>query len=383
MVLLVVGAWAYLFIFGAPEKTDDVFAKFGFGGNSEVTDVIPYDDSYNDPVDDTPRDESTNNMGQGALVKLATRAVAGASFSSGGVRFAEQGTGHIYEIPSSGGAESELVGTTRPRIVRAVFSLSGSRVALMSEDSENNIFVGTITKNDSGLAVIDGTEKTGDAYNVAFSPSGDKLYYVEHFSSESVGYAYDLVNESEVVLFRIPLTQVTILWGETIYALTRPAASLLGNVYKIKGNSLEYVRNAGFGLMALPYSGGMITTESSERKLASRVLKDGTSEKLNDVVFGEKCIETDDTSEVILCGVPSQLSAGTLPDDWYKGVTSFSDQFWLIDLNTLSSEFVIEPETIVRETIDVASIVRDTTGDQFLIINKTDDSLWLLDTTMN
>jgi hypothetical protein len=78
-LLIVIGIWAYLFMYGAPKNADEVFARFGIGGNEEIIPV---------PLEDTRIDvtsESEPNVPK-RLRQLTTRPVAGAAFDLDGIR---------------------------------------------------------------------------------------------------------------------------------------------------------------------------------------------------------------------------------------------------------------------------------------------------------
>ena len=141
-IILVVGIiWIYLFLFGAPENTDEIFAQFGIGGNAPISQgtgaTIPTDNFV------IVEDMQTNTLRQ-----LTTRPIAGMAFiDENTVRYMERGTGYIYDLPLNGGAEQQVSYTTHSKVTSAHFSEEGNRVIYETETTTGQqISVGVIGK---------------------------------------------------------------------------------------------------------------------------------------------------------------------------------------------------------------------------------------------
>ena len=109
LIFIVLGVWVYLMIYGVPKNSDDVFANLGFGSG-------PIDDSLPPPITEepTPTILDTETPDPEALRQLTVRPVAGATIFADGdtqyIRYAERGTGHVYEINIASGNESRISG---------------------------------------------------------------------------------------------------------------------------------------------------------------------------------------------------------------------------------------------------------------------------------
>ncbi len=70
---------------------------------------------------------------------------------------------------------------------------------------------------------------------------------------------------------------------------------------------------------------------------------------------------------------------GTMPDDWYQGVASFSDRLWKIDLSGRVATLVIDPKQAGNVDIDMEGLTLDRTNDVLVFTNKRDQSLYAYD----
>ncbi len=79
------------------------------------------------------------------------------------------------------------------------------------------------------------------------------------------------------------------------------------------------------------------------------------------------------------CAIPRNLTLRNLPDNWYKGIASFSDDIWRINLETNEAELVME----LTENIDVVNMKINETGDYLAFLNKKDMTLWGIDLSLD
>lgn len=377
LILLIAVVWAYLFIFGAPKSTGEIFTNFGFGRNPSDTVVT----SEQPSVVDT---SSVTNEGKPqALKQLTTRPVVGAVFIPGGIRYVERGTGHIYDIMFSNGNESQVSVTTIPQTVGAVFSASGERVAITSEEGGvHSTLVASIASQSDGGSLV-GKMLPLDAHEIEFATSGDSVYYLQPAAVGSIGYVYNPTTDISKVVFSIPLRDVRVLWGEPLYVYTTPTAQQTGHVYRVLHNRLEYVTGGGRGLMATRYASGTIVSYVNKEQLSSIAVSRDDTKELPLWFFSDKCAAHPVLGHEIFCAVPNDVEdVSVLPDAWYMGSVSFSDTFWKVNVEQGLSSLVSDFSTETGREIDVAQIGISSDGTYIYFINKNDDSLWMFDTTV-
>jgi hypothetical protein len=372
VAILIIGIWVYLFVFGTPKSTNDVFSNFGIGDTNPSSFVPPVE-----PVEEvasTPR----------ALRQLTTRPVAGATLTTSGIRYVERGTGHIYTVSQGGGNESLVSGTTIPRVVEALFSADGTHVAITTEGENSDtveVVVGTIESRDGGT--FTGKTLPEGAHEVAWDSSANTLQYLLPTQSGSAGYSYAIATGTSKLLFEVPLRDIKVLWGDTRYVYTSPSAHQSGSVYRLNGNALTYAADSGVGLMALRFADGFVVSRLEDRQLITTGYIDEYAKKQSVSLLPEKCVVHPMKTYTLICASPFETIAGDMPDDWYKGITSFAD--WLYEIDVTDGSAVVMSDFLSESgrEIDVSQIGTDPEGKYIWFINKNDDTLWMYDTTMS
>ena len=372
VTLIILSIWAYLFTFGAPKDSAEIFANFGLG-NKEGSSPVIVDTTTVDVNDSTPEGVPQ------ALKQLTLRPVAGATFTANGstVRYVEQGTGHIYSINLVSGAESLISGTTLPGTREALFSKDGTQVAISIFDgTELKTLVGSV--GESATQSFTGVSLPQGAQDIFFDTATNTLLYTLEGESGVSGYSYNTKKETGIQLFSIPLKDVTVLWGgESIHAYTTPTASQTGYLYKISKNELAYVTEGGPGLMGFIFNNAPIVTTTDDAWVVSSVIALGKKAPLPMAVIPEKCVGSE---TFLYCAVPRDFgNVGTFPDNWYKGVTSYSDILWEIDVAVGIAIPISDFEFESGRQIDVSKIGISEDNTRLYFINKNDNTLWMFD----
>jgi hypothetical protein len=373
ILLIIIGAvWAYLFMYGVPKSADEVFARFQSDPGTPVF-VGNESDSVVDVAPVTP---------EGALQRLrqlTTRPVAGAIALDGLMRYTERGTGHVYDINLRTGEERMVSGTTIPKTIRAVFSPSGDQIALtyiVAEEEE--VMVGTL-KASGGEGSLDGNTLPLGAREVAFTDASSTVSYYLPSEGGGSAHAYNVLTQKSLELFTTPLTDVRIIWGKDTYVYTTPSAVQIGYVYHIEGGTLGYLTQGGKGLSALAYTGGVIVTRSTEKGLSSTDITHGVEIPVIGLI-PEKCTTSIRERGVLYCGAQTSFdSTKKYPDDWYKGVVSFSDTLFRIDAPSSTVQILSALEGESGRSIDIAQIGIDKNSEYLYFINKNDNTLWMFD----
>jgi len=375
IVLLVALTWGYLFIFGTPDSAKAVFARFGIVDTTVVVDE-------NDTRIDTSPVGADGEVR--ALRQLTLRPVAGMQFSGeNDIRYVERGTGYVYEIDLVSGEETQITDTTFERIIDAEVSVSGNRILLTHEEEEGEevrVSIGTIQKNDGGVSELSTLLLPRGAHNATFSDSGTEIYYLLPTGDTSEAHEYSLAEGEDRILFTIPFTAARVSWGSPHYVYTTPTAELLGYVYEVGSDgSLTHVREGGFGLTALGYPNGVITSTQRGGRVAGFAYEGADVYELPIEVYPEKCAVIHTRVSALLCGAPFVASTGDYPDAWYKGAISFEDQLWLVLVQEEEAALLADPQNDTGRSIDVQKIGVNEDGTQFLLINKNDNALWLFE----
>lgn len=368
IVILLTGAWVYLFVHGSPKSAGDVFTRFGFG------DAPPPEMPGTPTVDVAPVDASGTPE---RLKQLTTRPVAGAAFTAGGIEYVEQGTGHVYSIDLGSGEEKLESGTTIAGAERATFSGDGTYVAVTSlQNGEPNTDVGRI---DGLSGKLEGVSLPPGARDIGFGAASTSLYYLLPGSAGASGYAYDLIEGKGAEMFHIPLRDVHPIWGEPLYVYTTPTAHATGYVYRLDDGKLTYVHDGATGLTALPYPGGIVTTFARSGRVTSVALAAEGETTLDEPLIPEKCASTPAWGSVLYCGIPDSLDAADFPDAWYMGTLSYRDSLYRVDVALGTSELVSDMLAESGREVDVLTMGASADGSKVYLINKNDNTLWMYD----
>ncbi len=316
-------------------------------------------------------------------------------------RWVDRGTGATYEAYGDKPDIVALSSTQVPRIYQSWWN-KGLNSFFAQYGSATNDTVTTvianIIKNSSSNSTttatgasydLKGSLISGNVIGIAVSPQKDRVVIVMNQNNKAVGYISKFDGTSQTQLFSIPLTQINVDWPETntIAITTKASASYSGYLYLI---------NAKTGVMK-QVLGGIAGLSAKVSRNATKILYSSTGRgntaidtaildlktgKTTDVIFktlAEKCVWSAKFVEDVYCAVPSQIPAGTYPDDWYLGNASFNDSIWLLDTKINNANQVANLLTIGNALIDVYNPQLDDTDNYLLFMNKNDLSLWSLD----
>jgi hypothetical protein len=76
--------------------------------------------------------------------------------------------------------------------------------------------------------------------------------------------------------------------------------------------------------------------------------------------------------------VPKAFEAGDYPDMWYQGLTSFTDDIWMINTDTMASTLVYDINAQTANNMDITDMQIDK-GDNYLFFtDKSSLSFWSL-----
>lgn len=345
----------------------------GNSANGFESDALSNDGSNKDIDVGNPSD-----AGSAALIRqVATRPVAGAVlFTRDDVpyaRYAERGTGYMYEVNLNARTEERISNTTFRQVSEVVFSPQGTRatVEYMGENGRETAF-GVIEKGDDGVSKFTGSILPIGTQNTGFNTAGDKLYYTLTTQSGVEGYQRDLKATSTKMIFSLPLRAVTTTWNPSPFIVTTPSYSLFGAAYRANGDRVAY----GKGLMALSSTFGTTTLIStvSQNGPESAVIDGVSSQKISTFAFAPKCAFAD--SESLLCAVPQKsVDLQEFPDSWLMGTLQTNDSFYLIDIAKNSAREIVNPSTVGR-VLDVTNV--QVVGNTAVFVNRLDESLWVL-----
>jgi hypothetical protein len=371
LLLIASGASAFYFLRStqpAPSDTIDTTAQFG-------------DDAYREagelPTDEKSESEKTD-AGKALLRQVTTRQVAGAVLLiRDGVpyaRYAERGTGYMYEVNLSARTEERVSNTTFRQVATVEFSPQGTRAAVSySGDGGREVAVGTIEKGDDGTSKFVGSVLPKGAQNAGFDRTGEILYYTIENDSGTDGYQRDLKSTITKTIFTLPVRALSALWTPSPLIVTAPSYALFGAAYQTNGERVAY----GRGLMAKrsPFGTTTLVNTITTDGVKTNIIDGVTSKIVRTFAFAPKCDFA--SAELLICGVPQKsLETRKFPDDWLMGSLTTSDTLTSIDLVGNTASELVNPLSAVGQPLDITDM--SVVGDIALFVNRIDSTLWTL-----
>ena len=312
------------------------------------------------------------------------------------IRYMEKANGHIYDMYLDTNDEVKIVNTTILKIHEAFWGNSGNDVVLRylkdnssPKDSKQTIetFWGELlfTENVS-WGELRGAFLSQDIKNLVLSPDKTKIFYLQEFGDEIIGTVSKLNGSSKSQVFSSQFTEWLPQWaGDTILLTTQPSTKISGFLYalNLKTQNFEKVFNNKLGLTTLadPTGKQVLYSQSINEGLDLNIynIKTSKSSGLGINTLPEKCVWSSKNTNIIYCAIPQQIERNDYPDSWYKGLVSFSDNLWKLNIETNFFELLANPLEISGEPIDGTQLFLNEDENYLSFINKKDSYLWLLE----
>lgn len=379
LVLILLFVWVYVLFFSdPPQEGEEVFAEFPFGIGGQT---FP-----EEGVEGEPEEVVVDVTGEERLYQLTSLPVVGyqeifteTGSSSNVVLFIEAGTGHIYSIDLQSGEESRVSGTTFSKSNKGAVTPDGQYAMLQSDLGLNaEFFVGTISSSSESIITTQINESIIDFVS---TPENTFLYAVQSPSSVTAKQYYPTSDTTET-LFTVPFREAVIVWGSTAdskhYVYPRASNQLEGFLYQSNNTSIERLPVSGYGLTGIGSEDTILYNQLVDGEYRSFLFKDDDNILLNlsSTFFTEKCSRLFSDSSKLFCASEGKQQNDKLPDDWYRGSVTFSDNLWLTDLQNSASTFLINVENETGRQLDIVNISSNLNDSRLYFTNKNDQTLW-------
>ncbi|MBU1179068.1 hypothetical protein KKB69_01915 [Patescibacteria group bacterium] len=331
--------------------------------------------------------ETESAQPAGKLTQLTQIPVSGAVFNknTGKINYFEQSTGHLYEISPRGGEKKQISITTIPKVFETVWSNDLSKAALKYIDPETDslrtfLVSSPTTSTTTTTNQLEGSFLPLNLSAIVMSPSQEKIFYLLK-NNGVTGVTASLENKNQKEIFSSPFENFLIKWPQKdiITIQTKPSASIEGYFYSLNPQTGDFSKIIGGikGLTALYSSvGNKVIYSQSEKNGFSAKIYDAKEKTFSDFsykVLPEKCFFSPTKENLIYCAAPKSIPGGNYPNDWYKGLISFEDSLWAIDLANGSTKIIMD-----KDGFDAINLFTDDSENYLLFQNKKDGALWSL-----
>jgi hypothetical protein len=303
------------------------------------------------------------------------------------IRFVDTESGNIHETSSKSLNTKRITNTTILQTIDSLWlDIDNLILRYIDEGGDIQTFFAEIKK---------GGEEGGDLKTLIGSFASKNIEQIDVFdnkaftilenSSGSTGVVNNSNLESAKVVWNTPLKEIRALWaGVNLVAInTKPSANSNGFLFYLNTESGSLrpaiVDIRGLNTNVSRDHSGVLYNRSEDVGISLWFMDTETGERreLSKKTIVDKCVWLNSSEEkIVYCAIPQNISIRSLPDEWYMGNVSFSDNIWKINLETGEEEVVFDKNTGIGRGIDVIKISLNKTNDYLVFVNKTDMTLW-------
>ena len=371
-------------------ETREKFLPFG--------EPTPIDDSVIIEPNDNDSSYEIEPQNTQKLTRIVSVPVAGARFIANEdgettVRYVEQKTGDIYEYSLATKTSERILQQTLLGVHSALWTKSGENVVLrfLKEENENTViktYAISLKKDSTGSSTSVSKFLPDNLQEIVVSGADtEQVVYLQKNKGDAFIMSESLTDPGErQQLFASPFSEWLVEWIKDglVVLTTKPSYDIEGYSYFVNTNNgtMKKILGEIKGLTVLTSPDATkILYAKSKKNVFDLVVYDietktETSLKLN--TFPEKCVWGTENANLLYCAISNFSNNNNLPDDWYKGKISFSDEIWLINTETGKTGIVTPMKKFTGDGIDVVEISLNLKEDRLLFTNKKDGALWML-----
>lgn len=282
--------------------------------------------------------------------------------------------GDIYESDFFGKEKKKISNITILGILEAQWSPQKNKALVWYLDGhEIKKFIQTIGTT-TQAAFLPQT-----AYTASWSPDGSSVAYLLPDKNEVGLVTADSSARNPKIRFKTPVNDFHISWiGQNLISLNSASSGFAPSilyVFNLKDGSFSKIIDNVYGFVPLWSPDGtklLYSATNNNGGGLSLYLKNtgGKTLKLEVTTPPEKCAWSSDSKE-IFCAVPREFNVDVMPDEYYQGLTFFSDHF--IKIGVEKSEIT---EVFNEQNFDAENIIITANKQMVFFINKKDGTLW-------
>jgi len=326
--------------------------------------------------------------------------VAGATFFTNdseqtAIRYVKQKTGDIYDYSLDTGISKLVLQQNLPGVHNVLWNNNGKNAVfrfLKTVGNQETIKTYLLSFEETTMedsAIFEGRFLPDELPEVIVSPDSEKIMYIQkNKKGDSFVMSEEIRgNRDREQLFASPFSEWLLEQPKEglLTLTTKPSYNVDGYLYFTDITSGVTTKMLGDkkGLMALTSPDATkILYATSEKDSYKLILYDAETKKetvLDIKAFPEKCVWGTRDSNLIYCAVSNLTNNKNMPDSWYQGETSFSDDIWLLNTETGKTGLFSKTKDFTEWGIDVIKPLLSPEDSHLLFTNKLDGTLWLLE----
>lgn len=366
-----------------PEQQNDNFFPLGnimefFGGTSTNVDIQTNDiNNFSQNTYITPTQTKISDDPIGGFDLISTN-------DQDFIFYTDKTSGHIYYKSNLSDSPRRISNTTIPEINDLKVGINSGQLNIIISTANksfySNIQISNLIASSTEELNIPLTESRH--LEISLNPDKNRGFMLEKLNDGSLGMIKNINLTGGQQIFNSPIANWVAQWASrNIIALVqKPSGKLSSNLYFLNTESgnLEKIIESKKGLQILvsPDSNFIIYSQvegdAFSTYLLNRESRQVTHLKIK--ALPEKCVWATD-STVVYCAVSEEFLTGLYPDDWYKGLVSFSDDIWFIDTVDGKEYKVYDTGNLSPDITKLQLLDHNT----LVFMNKLDDTLWRID----
>jgi hypothetical protein len=210
--------------------------------------------------------------------------------------------------------------------------------------------------------------------------SDNVLLYTTTANGNTTGNRFDLGSKASLgTVFTVPFTETIVNWSDDIseghLLHNKPEWRLKGNLYKYTDSGLDRLPVSNYGLSAI--GNGQVALFSDFDNDQSGILYRRTNNisLLSEPLLPEKCTLGSINTDIAICATSDGFMRPENYTQWRKGIIGSEDELLLLETGSLAVSVIpLKEYTNLRFDIDQLYY-----GENILLRNRTDNSLWYVD----
>ncbi len=295
------------------------------------------------------------------------------------IRYVKRQTGHIYEMNLNTKEVNKVSNSTIPSVHKVLFDSSAKNFIYRYLSTENNSIASFITS----LGGNNGEFLPFNIKDVSLSLDKDSFFYLIKNTGGVNGFIRSFTDNKITQVFKSSFSDWLPQWISSgkVYLTTKPSWRIDGSLFSLntKNGSLTKIFGGVKGLTTLSNSDGSVVLYSDSLSIGPKLFLLNTEDRsvvdLDSYGLAEKCI-WGKNNIYIYCGIPNTIVGTNYPDDWYKGLYSFSDYF--IKINTKTKEVYTLANSTEETPVDATHLILNKDNTILFFTNKKDSTLWSL-----
>lgn len=256
------------------------------------------------------------------------------------IRFVARHNGYVYEIKNEE-APIQISNIYIPNIYEAYFADGNKTVVVrFLRDDDRTVATYSIPipelNPDNTRTQKEGVYFPDGISALAISPDSKYVSYLQYTKDGSVVSVSNTANQNKKLFFKSPFREWLLQWqNKNIYVQTKALSSESGYLYRIDSAAKRLVRVLadikGLTTSVSPGESYVLASESGADGFSTSILNTATGARkvVPAMLLPEKCSWM--SADRAVCAGNEAVPSGQYPDDWYRGLISFKDKFYILD----------------------------------------------------